>query len=110
MMEKVAKNIVNKISNVNLINNTTTCPCITVNSDRISDSGSILHCYRRDTPTENDCPDAVLLPVQPDGSKIVSTLQVGMKVSTLNKEACKGYTFQTRTKNLVSFPVLVDNK
>ena len=54
------KKIVNKFSKINIINNTMTCPHITVNGDGIEDSGSTLHCYCRDTPTYNDHPAAVL--------------------------------------------------
>ena len=46
---KVAKKKVNKISGINLINNTTIIPQITVNGDRIVNRGSTLHCYSRDT-------------------------------------------------------------
>ena len=91
------------------MNNTTTCPHITVKRDGIADSGSTLHCYRRDTTTDNDSTDAVLNDVQPDGSQIVSILQAIMKVSTLNKEACRGYNFTTLTQNLISLPVIEDN-
>ena len=107
-MEKVAKNIVNKISNVNLINNTTTCPCITVNSDRIADSGSTLHCYRKDMLTDYYFLAAALHDVKPDRSQIVSTLQTDMKVSTFKREARRGYKFPTLTPNLVLLPVRVE--
>ena len=80
-----------------------------VNGYRIADSGSTLYCYRRDTPTDNYFLAAVLHAVQPDGSQIVSTVQDDMKLSTLNKEAHRGYKFPTLTQNLVSFTVLSDN-
>ena len=85
-----------------------TFPHITVNGDGIADSGITLHCYLRDMPTENDNPAAVLNTVQPDGYQIVSTLQADMKVSTLNKEAHRGYKFPTLTQKLVSLTVIVD--
>ena len=44
--------------------------------------------------------------VQPDRSQIVSTVKTDMKVSTLNREAIRGYKFPELTQNLVSFPVL----
>ena len=53
---------------INLIDNTTTHPHITVNRDRISDIGGTIHCYHTDTTMDNDCPAAVLHAVQPDGS------------------------------------------
>ena len=80
-----------------------------VNGYGIVDSGSTLHCYRRDTPTYDDCLANALHAVQPDGSQIVSTLQANMKLSTLNREARRGYKFLTLTQNFVSLPVLVDN-
>ena len=99
LMEKgeSSKNIVNKHSRVNIINKTTTCPHITVNRYRIIDSGSILHCYLRDMPTDNDFPAAAFHAVQLDGYKIVSTFQADMKLPTLNKEARKGYKFPALT-------------
>ena len=59
---------------VNLINNTKTSPQITANEDGIVDSGSTIHCYHRDTPTDKKFPAAVLHAVQSDGYQIVSTL------------------------------------
>ena len=87
MMEErgVEKNIVNEFSKINLINNTSACPHISVNGDRIADSGSTIHCYFRDTTTDNDRTAAALHTVQTDGSKIVSILQTNIKVYTLNK-------------------------
>ena len=99
----------NKFSDIDLINNTTTCPHITVNGDWIADSGSTLHCCLIDTPTDNNRPADAFHDVKPDGSQIVSTFQADMKVSTLNKEARRGYTFPTLTQNLVSFTLLSDN-
>ena len=96
----------NKFSEINIINNATTRPHIIVNGDGIADSGSILNCYRRFMPTDNDCLDTAFHVVQPDGSQIVSTLQANIKVSTLNKEARRRCKFPTLTQNLVSFPVL----
>ena len=89
MMEErgVEKYIVNEFSKINIINNTTNIPHIMVNGDGIADSGNILHCCCRDTPTDNDLPVAKFHAGQPDGSKIVSTVKANMKLSTLNKEA-----------------------
>ena len=66
------------------------------------DSGSTLHCCRKDKPIDNDHPVAVLHSVQPDRFQIISTLQAYMKVSNLNKEARRGYKFPTLTQNLVT--------
>ena len=107
---RVVKRIVNKFSKININNNTNTCPHIKVNGGGIADSGSTLHWYLRDTPIDNNCPYAELYSVQPYGSQIVSTLQADMKVSTLNKEARRGYKFPTLTQNLVSFTLLEDNE
>ena len=106
---RFAKKIVNKIYKINLINNTTDQPHITVNGYGIADSGSTLHFYRRDTPTDNGCTAAGLHTVHPNRSQIVSTLQADMKVSTLNNEARREYKFFTLTQNLVSLPVLAYN-
>ena len=81
----------NKFSEINIINNTKTCPYIKGNRDGIEDIGIILHCYYRETPMYNDCLATALYDMQPDGSQIVSTFQADMKVSNLNKEARRGY-------------------
>ena len=97
----VAKNIVNKFSKINLINNTTNCPHITLNRYVIEDSDITLHCYSKDTPMNNDCTASALHDVQPERYQIVSTLQADMKVSTLNNEARREYKFTTLTQNLL---------
>ena len=103
------KKRVNKIFKIDLINNTTTCPHISINGNGIADSGIKIKCYCRDTPMDNNHPSTVLYAVQPDGSPIVSTLQADMKVSTLDEEVCRGYKFPIINQNLVSLTVLADN-
>ena len=105
---RVVKKIVNKISEINLINNNTTRLHITVNRDGIADSGSTIYCYLRDTPTYNYRTEAELHAVKPDGYQIVSTFEANTKVSTLNKEDHRGYKFPYLTQNLVSLTVLED--
>ena len=85
-------------------------PHIKVNGYGIADSGSKLHCYLRDTPTENDLPAAAFHAMQPDGYQIVPTVQADTKVSTLTREERRGYKFPTLTQNLVYFLVLEDNR
>ena len=87
----------NKISKVNIINNTATSLHIIVNRDGIADIGSKLHCFRSDITTYNNRPASALHDVQPGGYQILSTVQANMKVSTLNNEACRGYKFLNLT-------------
>ena len=103
---KFTKNIVNKFSQINLINNTTTSLPITVHGGWIADIGSKLHCCLRNNPTDNDFPVAALHAVQPDISQILSTVQANMKLSTLNKEARRGYKFPTLTQTLYHWQFL----
>ena len=56
------------LSKIDLINNTTTRPHITVSGYGISDSGSIIHCYGKDTPMKNYILAAAFHTVKPDGS------------------------------------------
>ena len=104
------KKRVNKIFKIDLINNTTTCPQIRVNGYEIPYIGSTLQYYCKDIPTYNDRLSAVVHAMQSDEYQITSTLQANMKVSTLNKEARRGYKFPTLTQNLLSFPVLAENR
>ena len=104
----VLRKILNIFSKINFINNTMTRPHINVNGDGIYDSGNTIHYYHRDTATDNGCPAAALHSLQRYVSQIMSTLQAYMKVSTLNKDACREYKFTTLTPNLVSLPVLIE--
>ena len=83
---------------------------ITLNGYGIADISITLHCYHIDTPIDNDCPSAALQAVKQDISQFFSTVQVDMKVSTLNKEARRRYKFTTLTQNLLSFLVLAKNR